>query len=249
MCKSATSSRVLRDGFTLIELLVVVSIIAVLAAMLLPAISLVRQAAYSVRCQSSLRQLGLATAGYAADNEDAVPPRYLNVPGAWQSPWFGFLVDYIEVSAPTGTPAVVIRDKARSVIWGCPAWKGVTLPGGILDHNAPGYGMNTTPDLPHSWASNDPVDATYKVFRLMGGPGPRSNRILLGDSSWFGLSLEWSPPWMGIQLSPQHASGSSTSGYRHGKDGANYLFWDLHVQHATYRGAYRAISNPAAFRE
>jgi prepilin-type N-terminal cleavage/methylation domain-containing protein/prepilin-type processing-associated H-X9-DG protein len=62
-----------RDGFTLIELLVVVSIIAVLAGMLLPAISLVRTAARAGVCKSNLRQVYIAYHDYAADNEGSLP--------------------------------------------------------------------------------------------------------------------------------------------------------------------------------
>lgn len=56
-------------GFSLIELLVVVSIIAILASMLLPAITIVREAANRTVCLSNLRQGGMASLVYQNDQE------------------------------------------------------------------------------------------------------------------------------------------------------------------------------------
>ncbi len=62
-----------RRAFTLIELLVVISIIALLIALLLPALSGARQMALRTSCLSSQRQLGAATLAYAVDNRGVLP--------------------------------------------------------------------------------------------------------------------------------------------------------------------------------
>jgi prepilin-type N-terminal cleavage/methylation domain-containing protein/prepilin-type processing-associated H-X9-DG protein len=62
-----------RLGFTLMELLVVISIIALLVAMLLPAIGMVRDQARTVSCQSSLRGVGQALLQWQTDNEGYLP--------------------------------------------------------------------------------------------------------------------------------------------------------------------------------
>ena len=63
-----------RSGFTLIELLVVISIIALLLALVLPALHVAREQARSVKCKSNLRHVALALYSYAQDSRDLLPP-------------------------------------------------------------------------------------------------------------------------------------------------------------------------------
>ena len=62
-----------RQGFTLIELLVVISIIAILAGMLLPAIGMVRESARKANCGSNQRQILMAMIQYGTDNDGKWP--------------------------------------------------------------------------------------------------------------------------------------------------------------------------------
>ena len=65
-----------KHGFTLIELLVVISIIAMLIALTLPALSSAREAARSVVCLGNLSQLSIANYAYATENQGALATGY-----------------------------------------------------------------------------------------------------------------------------------------------------------------------------
>jgi prepilin-type N-terminal cleavage/methylation domain-containing protein/prepilin-type processing-associated H-X9-DG protein len=66
-----------RQAFTLIELLVVIAVIAILMAILMPALNLARDQGRRMKCAGNLRSLGIANSLYAANNDDwAIPCQY-----------------------------------------------------------------------------------------------------------------------------------------------------------------------------
>jgi prepilin-type N-terminal cleavage/methylation domain-containing protein len=68
-----TTPRKLRRGFTLIELLVVISIIAVLASLIAPAVQSARRAARKLQCLNNMRNVGLAMQNFASSNNGSLP--------------------------------------------------------------------------------------------------------------------------------------------------------------------------------
>ncbi|OGV53006.1 MAG: hypothetical protein A2X49_11325 [Lentisphaerae bacterium GWF2_52_8] len=82
-----------RQRFTLIELLIVIGIIAILAAILLPALSSAKRMAYRIQCASNIRNLHVWISAYVGDNNGWAPGSELQ--GNWHSI---ALADYVKAS-------------------------------------------------------------------------------------------------------------------------------------------------------
>ena len=104
-------------GFTLIELLVVISIIAILAGLLLPALSRAKAQGKQATCYNNLKQMGLAMIMYADDSNGLVPRG--NEPYWWliyiltSHTWAAPLPQRTNTEGSRFTPAKVIRTNGK----------------------------------------------------------------------------------------------------------------------------------------
>lgn len=177
-----------RMGFTLIELLVVISTIALLMAMLVPALGPSKNQARAILCGSNIKQLAFALSMYASDNEtfphalDETPLRppaggYPGNPmydrmGWW---WFNYTTDYSRTSP--GKPSIIL----------CPSRK---IGDGMLKTNVlcGNYGVNRS-ICKSSSGWSDHLEFTGRPLRI--SDISRAGETLLVVDSGYSMITWW----------------------------------------------------------
>jgi prepilin-type N-terminal cleavage/methylation domain-containing protein/prepilin-type processing-associated H-X9-DG protein len=198
-----------RRGFTLVELLVVIGILAVLVALLLPALSAARRKAQGAACQSNLRQLGLAIALYTQDHDGVMPMAWTfdapPLPYTWR----------VAVSRYVQNPQLFV----------CPGAPSLDMFDGQMPDTTKlaGYAMNMvhwqpgSPNPPGTWwAHESQVALPAETVHLVDGDG----------------NYEFnSPGSVGVTGSNEHGFvRQDPAGERHSR-GSNYLYCDGHVKY------------------
>ena len=108
--------RAAKRAFTLIELLVVIAIIAILAGILLPALSRAKVKALQVPCIGNLKQMQLAWQLYTFENDDKLPRNSI-LPSSWDNPLDPTWIDgYMCYETTSGMPPSFFPDATNSAL-------------------------------------------------------------------------------------------------------------------------------------
>ncbi len=221
--------------FTLIELLVVISIIAILAALLLPALASARERVKSVRCGANLRQLELGTLSYVNDFNGYYP--ILNAdpsdPNAQTKLWWTNMVAvYVPVKYWTNESiGKMAYDKSN--VWTCPSVEKESVYWGC------GYGCNN--DGPIAQTAVSGAGRGYNRGEFVKRP---TEMVMIADAVTHNPS--WAPnsdqTWIAIRAPIFAATdwtldGTAQIAKRH-NGGGNALFMDGHVEWHSWTDFY-----------